>query len=81
MKSQVERCLGPGLSIHFHKRNVPWLVWLSGLSTGLQTRRLFDSRSEYTPGWRAGSRVGGVGEDPDWCFSSSFSLPSPSRNK
>ena len=42
---------------------LPWLVWLSGLSAGLQTKgSLVDSQSGHMPGWQAGSPVGGARE-------------------
>ena len=42
------------------KPALPWLVWLSGWSAGLQTKgRRFDSQSWHMPGLWAGSPVGG----------------------
>ena len=38
---------------------LPWLVWLSGLGTGLQTKGCqFDSQSGHMPGRRPGSQLG-----------------------
>ena len=65
--------------ILFIKVNVflPWLVWLTGLSAGLQTKgSLVESQSGHMPGLRARSPVQGTWEVTTyWCFSSS---PSPS---
>ena len=52
----------------------PWMVWLSGLNTGLQTEELlvwFPVRN--MPGLQAGSPVGGVQETTNQCFSPSLS--------
>ena len=43
------------------KTSEPWLVWLSGLNAGLQTKgSRFDSQSGHMPGLQAKSPVGGV---------------------
>ena len=52
------------------KNCVPWLVWLSGLSTGLWNKGCwFDSWSGHMPGLQARSPVWGVQEATDQCFS------------
>ena len=49
---------------------LPWLVWLSGLSAGLQTIGLLvDSQSGHMPGLQTRSPVGGMWEaTTHWCF-------------
>ena len=63
----------------------PWLVWLSGLSAGLQTKgRWFDSLSGHMPGLQARFPSAGRarGNHTLMFLSLSFSLPSPlSKNK
>ena len=58
-----------------------WLMWLSGLSAGLQTKRFY-SQSGHMPGLWARPPVGGVWEAANQCFfhTSMFlflSFPSP----
>ena len=63
--------------------NLPWLVWLSGLSAGCELKGCwFDSQSGHMPGLWARSPVGGHvrGNNTLMFLSLSFSLPS-SKNK
>ena len=56
----------------------PWLVWLSGLSTSLQTKGLSVGFPIRAHAWvlQARSPVQGVWEaTTQWCFSPSFPLP------
>ena len=47
----------------FKNQLVPWLVWLSGLSTGLRSKGLpVDSQSGHIPGLWVRSPVGGMPE-------------------
>ena len=71
------------------KAEWPWLVWLSGLSAGLQTKRSPVQLPVRAHAWVAGQVLSwGTREATDWCFSRtcmflslSFFLPSPLSNK
>ena len=71
--------------MHMKRCFMPRLVWVSGLSTGLQTERSPIRFPVRAPAWVAGQITGeGVWEATDRCFSYtlmfsplSFSLPSP----
>ena len=48
---------------HIYKAMLPWMLWLSGLSTGLRTKgHWFNSQSGHVPGLRARSPVGDTQE-------------------
>ena len=71
---------------HSIKSNIqPWLVWLSGLSAGLQTKGSLVRFLGRAHAWVAGQILGGVrsrGDHTLTFLSLSFSLPSPlSKNK
>ena len=59
------------LSLNLKALKWPWLVWLSGSGTVLQTKSVgwLDSWSEHMPGLRARSPVEGVWEATNRCFS------------
>ena len=63
----------------------PWLVWLSGLSAGLQTKGSLDRFPVRAHAWVVGqvpSRGGARGNHTLMFLSLPFSLPSPlSKNK
>ena len=67
------------------KRKLPWLVWLSGLSATLRTKRLLVRFPVRAHAWVAGQvPVGGAREaTTHWCFSPflSPSLPLSLKNK
>ena len=62
------------------KRIAPWLVWLSGLSTSLQTKGLpvgFPVRADAWASGQVPSRGRARGNHTLMILSLSFSLPSP----
>ena len=58
---------------------LPWLVWLSGLSTGYEPKgHQFNSQSGHMPGLQARSPVGAMWDvTTHWCFSPSLSPSLP----
>ena len=62
------------------ERKQPWLVWLSGLSTGLQTERLLVQFPVRTHAWAVGQvpSWGRVRSTSSMFHSFSVSLPFPS---
>ena len=75
------------LKFHLYEKVfiLPWLVWLSGFSTNLQTKGLLVRFPVRTHAWIVGQVPGGghmKGNHTLMFLSSSFFLPSPlSKNK
>ena len=67
------------ISSHLKMKRVPWLVWLSGLSAGLQTKGSLVPFPVRAHAWVGGQVCRGSvwGATTHWCFSPSLSPSLP----